>query len=50
MNKKFEITEEQAQAILNYIAAIPTGEISYGEANRVVQILTALKEIKDGRK
>jgi hypothetical protein len=45
--KKFEITEQDAQKILNYISQIPTGSIPLGVALEIVQILMNLKEIKE---
>jgi hypothetical protein len=40
--KEFKITEEQAQAILNYLATCP-----YGQVYQLVAILMNLEEQKD---
>jgi hypothetical protein len=45
--KTYKITEEQAQQILNYISATPTGNIPFGEAYKIAQILMNLEEIKE---
>lgn len=50
---KLQITQEEAQMIMNYIASIPTGNIPLGEAIKITQILINLKPIeeeKDGDK
>jgi|WetSurMetagenome_2_1015567.scaffolds.fasta_scaffold79267_2 hypothetical protein len=45
--KTFQITEEQAQRILNYIVSIPTGAMPLKEGVELVNILMNLQE--DGR-
>jgi hypothetical protein len=40
--KKFELEEDKAQAILNYLATCP-----YGQVHQLVAILIGLEEIKE---
>jgi hypothetical protein len=42
--KKYEITEEQTQQVINYLATCP-----YGQVFQLVQFLMTLTEIKDDK-
>ena len=44
---KFQISQEEAQQIMNYISLIPTGQFPLGEAVKIIQILTNLKPIDE---
>jgi hypothetical protein len=46
--KTFQITEEQAQRLLNYIVSIPTGMMPLKEGVELVNILMNLREINGG--